>query len=228
MKMTLTTRRERRQQQRRQEQRRANRGGGGRPSGGISQLWIALGVVAVVIGLIVVGRAAGVFDPPAASSIDPNASEYDPAGQTMGTHQQDAGNEHVNSPNRVVYPAVPPTSGQHWGSPAAPAPWGVKTQWLPWEVTTHNLEHGGIVIMYASDLATSDVELLRGLVRQLNTAGYSKTILEPWPEMPRESKVILTAWNWILRLPSIDQAQIIKFTRAHHAGAGEAPEANVP
>jgi hypothetical protein len=228
MKMTVTSRRERRQQQRRQEQRRASGGGGGsRSGGGISQLWIAAAVVAVVIGLVIVGRAAGVFDPPATSNVDPNSSEYDVAGQTIGTHQQDLGNEHVASGQRVVYPSLPPTSGQHWPSPAAPAPWGIKTAWLQWEVTTHNLEHGGIVIMYGPDLSTDDVNLLRTLVRQLNAAGYPKIILEPWSEMPKESKVILTAWNWILKLPAIDQAQIIKFTRAHHGGAGEAPEANV-
>ena len=74
---------------------------------------------------------------------------------------------------------------------------------------------------------TDDVTLLRGVVRQLNTAGYGKIVLEPWPDMPKESKVILTAWNWILRLPTLDHTQIIKFTRAHHGGAGEAPESTV-
>lgn len=228
MKMSVTTRRERRQQQRRQEQRRASGGGGGsRSGGGINQLWIVAAVVAVVIGLVIVGRAAGVFDPPATTSVDPNSSQYDVAGQTIGTHQQDLGNEHVPSGQRVVYPSFPPTSGQHWPSPAAPAPWGIKTAWLQWEVTTHNLEHGGIVIMYGSDLSTDDVNVLRSLVRQLNAAGYPKILLEPWPDMPKDSKVILTAWNWMLKLPGIDQTQIIKFTRAHHGGAGEAPEANI-
>ena len=140
----------------------------------------------------------------------------------------DLGNAHVSSGTRVDYPSLPPTSGQHWAQPQAPAPWGIKTAWLPWEVTTHNLEHGGIVMIYAASLAGSDVDFVRGIVRQLNTAGYGKIILEPWPDMPKDQKVILTAWNWIMRLPTIDQTQIIKFTRAHAAGAGEAPEANTP
>ena len=226
--MTVTSRRERRQQQRRQEQRRASSGGGSKPRrGGISQLWIIAGVVVLVVALILIGRAAGVFEPPVASNIDPNATAYDVAGQTIGTHMEDLGNAHVPAAQTVSYPSLPPTSGQHWAAPQAPAPWGVKTQWLPWEVTTHNLEHGGIVIIYSSSLSTDDVTLIRGVVRQLNTAGYGKIILEPWPDMPKESKVILTAWNWILRLPTIDQTQIIKFTRAHHGGAGEAPESTV-
>ncbi|HUQ42065.1 MAG TPA: DUF3105 domain-containing protein [Candidatus Limnocylindrales bacterium] len=226
--MTVSSRRERRQQQRRQQQRRESRGSGGAgPRRGISQLWIILGVVAIVTALVLIGRAAGVFDPPVASNIDPNASAYDVAGQTIGEHREDLGNAHVPTGQKVDYPSIPPTSGQHWAQPAAPAPWGVKTSWLQWEVTTHNLEHGGIVLLYASDLSSDDVTLLRGVVRQLNTSGYTKIVLEPWPDMPKDSKVIATAWNWILRLPTLDQTQIIKFTRAHHGGAGEAPESGV-
>jgi hypothetical protein len=225
--MTVSTRRERRQQRRREEQRRPTGGGGGPRTGGIQQRWIALGVVIVVVALILGARAAGVFDPPVASNIDPNASQYDVAGQTIGEHKADIGATHVTTGQKVNYPSLPPTSGDHWAAPAAPAPWGVKTSWLPWEVSTHNLEHGGIVILYASDLTTDQVTFLRGVVRQLNVAGYGKIVLEPWPDMPKESKVILTAWNWILRLPNVDQTQIVKFTRAHHGGAGEAPEANV-
>lgn len=228
MKMTVTTRRERRQQQRRQEQRRASSGGGGGRSGGISQLWIALGVIAVVIALFVIARSAGVFDPPKASNIDANSSQYDVSGQTIGTHQEDQSNAHVPAGQKVNYPSLPPTSGSHWPAPAAPAPWGIKTAVLPFEVTTHNLEHGGIVMLYSGDMASGDVEILRGVARQLTASGFPKIILEPWPDMPKDSKVILTAWNWILKLPTIDQTQIIKFTRAHHGTSGEAPEASTP
>jgi hypothetical protein len=225
--MTVSTRRERRQQQRRQEQRRPTGGGSAPRGGGIQQRWIVLGVVVVVIALILGARAAGVFDPPAASNIDPTASQFDVSGQTIGEHRDPLSANHVPAGQMVAYPSLPPTSGDHWAAPAAPAPWGVKTSWLPWEVSTHNLEHGGIVIMYSPDLTTDQVTFVRGVVRQLNTAGYGKIVLEPWPDMPKESKVILTAWNWILRLPNVDQTQIVKFTRAHHGGAGEAPEANV-
>ena len=225
--MTVTTRRERRQQQRRQEQRRATSGGGGGGSRGISQVWIVLGVVVGLIALVLIARAAGVFDPPTASNIDASSSQYDVTGQTIGTHQQDLSNAHVPAGQTVTYPSLPPTSGSHWAQPAGPAPWGVKTAWLPFEVTTHNLEHGGIVVLYSPDISSDDVTFLRGVVRQLNTAGYPKIILEPWPAMAKDSKVILTAWNWILKLPTIDSVQIIKFTRAHHGSAGEAPEATI-
>ncbi len=223
--MTATTRRERRQQQRRQEQRRSSGSGGGGGSRGISQIWIVAGVVVAVVALILIGRAAGVFEPPA-KAVDVSSNQFDTAGQTIGVHQDEIGKGHVNAGQAVAYPSLPPTSGDHWSqSGVAPAPWGVKTAWLPFEVTTHNLEHGGIVVLYASDLTGAQVDTLRGLVRDLGTAGFPKIILEPWPGM-KDSKVILTSWNWILKLPGIDQTQIVKFVRAHHASP-EAPEPDV-
>lgn len=220
--MTVTTRRERRQQQRRKEQRRATGGGGSR---GLSGLWIGVIVVAALIAIVLIARQLGVLEAPSsANTIDVNA--VDVSG-TVGEKQPDLGNAHVASGSRVNYPSLPPTSGEHWPAPAAPAPWGIKTTTLPFEVSTHNLEHGGVVIYYAADTPSAQVEQMRALVRSLQTAGLNKLILEPWADMPKDSKVILTAWDWILKLPAFDQVQFVKFVRQHHAGP-DAPEASVP
>ena len=228
MQMTVTTRRERRQQQR-QQQRRSTGSGGGSRSGGISQLWIIVGVVAVVVALILIARAAGVFDAPGTSTtFDVNDPRFNTAGESIGTHQDEVSKFHVPTGQKVDFPSLPPTSGDHWSqNGVAPAPWGVKTSWLPFEVTTHNLEHGGIVILYGPDVTNDQINTLRTYVRQLQSAGFPKIVLEPWPDMPKESKVILTAWNWIMKLQGIDQVAIVKFTKAHHASS-EAPEPNVP
>lgn len=222
MKMTVTTRRERRQQQRRQQQRRASGGGGGR-SRGISQVWIVVGIVVAIVALILVGRAAGVFEAPAQPKVDPNI--VDASGPTLGTHQDEIGKAHIPSGQRANYTqGLPPTSGEHWSDTAAPAPWGIKTAWLQFEVTTHNLEHGGIVIMYNA-LTPQQVTDLQALVRSLGTSGFNKIVLEPWPDM-KDAKITLTAWNWILRLQSPDDTSVVKFVRQHYDG--EAPERGVP
>jgi hypothetical protein len=225
--MTVTTRRERRQQQR-QQQRRSS-GGGGSRSGGISQVWIIVGVVVVAVGLILVARATGVFDAPSSStSFDINDPRFDTGGQAIGEHRDEVSKFHVTTGQKVDYPSLPPTSGDHWSQTGvAPAPWGVKTSWLPFEVTTHNLEHGGIVILYGPDVTSDQVNSLRTYVRQLQASGFPKIVLEPWPDMPKDSKVVLTAWNWIMKLPGIDQISVVKFTKAHHASS-ESPEPNVP
>ena len=225
--MTVTTRRERRQQER-QQQRRSS-GGGGSRSGGISQVWIVVGVVAIAVALILIARATGVFNAPSNdTTFDINDAKYNTAGQAIGEHKDEVSKFHVPTGQKVDYPSLPPTSGDHWSqNGVAPAPWGVKTSVLPFETTTHNLEHGGVVIMYGPDVTTDQVNTLRLYVRQLQSSGFPKMVLEPWPDMPKDSKVILTAWNWIMKLPGIDQISIVKFTKAHHASS-EAPEPTVP
>jgi hypothetical protein len=218
--MTVTTRRERRQQQRRKEQRRSTGSGGG--SGGVSQMWIAIGVVIGLVALVLVARAAGVFEPPATSNTDINA--VDASGPTLGQHMDDLGNAHVPSGQSGSYTSLPPTSGEHWASPAGPAPWGIKSTWLRFEVTTHNLEHGGIVIVYR-DLTNDQLQQLQSLVRDLGSNGFNKIILEPYPEL-KDAKIALTAWNWILKLQAPDDASVVKFVRQHYDG--EAPEKGVP
>ena len=217
--MTVTTRRERRERERSRPQRRKAGGGGPAPRR-IGQGWIVAGVVAAVAGLIILGRALGAFDAPPAP-IDVNASEFDPAGQVVGTKVDSLGNNHIPTGQRATYNTVPPTSGEHYSAPAAPAPWGIKDTTLPNEVTTHNLEHGGVVIAY-NNLTTAELDQLKSVVRQLLSGGFPKIILEPYPDL-KDAKVALTAWQWIHKLQSVDETQIVRFFRAHYDPV-EAPE----
>ncbi len=219
--MTVTTRRERRQKQKRQQQRR--RGSSGTNSGRL----LTAGVVAGLVLLVVLGlAAAGVFDP-APAKFDINDPAYGTAGQTIGTRVADLGKTHIPVGQKAAYNSVPPTSGEHWSSssPAAPAPWGVKDAMLPNEVTVHNLEHGGIVIAY-NGLTDDQAQALKSIVRTLSNNTYRKIILEPYPPLT-DAKIALTAWDWILKLDSVDQTQVVKFVRAHYQGS-DAPEATIP
>jgi hypothetical protein len=221
--MTVTTRKERRERERtRQQRRRSGGGGGGSAPRRIGQGWIVLGVIVGLVALILVARSLGAFDPPPAP-IDVNSSEFDTAGQTVGTKLDSLGNAHVPQGERVTnYNSVPPTSGQHWPSPT---PWGIKDATLPNEVTVHNLEHGGIVIAY-NNLSSSELEQLKSLVRQLQAGGFPKVIVEPYPDL-KDAKVALTAWTWLYKLPTVDQTQIVRFFRAHYDPI-EAPERGLP
>jgi Protein of unknown function (DUF3105) len=172
-------------------------------------------------------RAAGVFEP-AAAAFDLNSSEFQvPSGVTIGTQEPLLSPEHIPPPQKGNYNTVPPTSGQHWSStnPAAPAPWGIKDTNLPNEVTTHNLEHGGIVIAY-NGLTPAETDQLKGIVRTLMNGTYRKIILEPYPALT-DSKIALTSWGWLLKLQNVDQIQIVQFTRQHYSDPNFAPEWNV-
>jgi hypothetical protein len=222
--MTVTTRRDRRERERTKQQRRRSGGGSPAPRRRLGQGWIALGVVVAFVALVLIARALGAFDPPA-PPIDVNSQQFDTSGQTVGTKIEALPAEHIPTGQTGNYNSVPPTSGQHYQQPAAPAPWGIKDVNLPNEVTTHNLEHGGIVIAY-NNLTTTEVDQLKTIVKNLMSSGFPKVILEPYPKL-NDAKVALTAWSWLYKLPSVDQTQIVRFFRAHYEPI-EAPERSTP
>jgi hypothetical protein len=222
--MTTELRRDRREKQKRQKQRQQQQRRRG--SGGITNQLVIGGFVIAAIALALFGlSAAGVFQPPAAA-IDINSADFQvPSGTTIGTKQQLQDAQHLPTGQSGSYNTVPPTSGQHWNQAGvAPAPWGIKDSNLPNEVTTHNLEHGGIVIGY-NNLTPAETDQLKSIVRALMNGTYRKIILEPYPLT--DAKVALTSWGWLLKLSSVDQIQIVQFTRAHYADPS-LPEANVP
>jgi hypothetical protein len=222
--MATELRRDRREKQKRQRQRQQQQRR--RSSGGITNQLVMGGFVLGAIVLAVLGlRAAGVFEP-AAAAIDINSADFQiPAGTTIGTQQPLQAAEHITPPQRGSYNTVPPTSGQHYNQAGvAPAPWGIKDSTLQNEVTTHNLEHGGIVIGY-NNLTPAETDQLKSIVRSLMNGTYRKIILEPYPLT--DAKVALTSWGWLLKLPNVDQIQIVQFTRAHYSDPNFAPEWNV-
>jgi len=127
----------------------------------------------------------------------------------------------MDSPSATTRP--PPTSGSHWQTPAS---WGIKDAQEQNERTTHNLEHGGIVIAYSPTLTAEDVTKLRSLARGLMNSSFRKIILEPYQQLS-DAKIAVTAWTWILKLPAYDETQITKFVRAHYQSS-DAPEPNGP
>jgi Protein of unknown function (DUF3105) len=222
--MTTELRRDRREKQKRQRQRQQQKR---RSSGGISsQIVVGIFVLGAIALAILGARAAGIFEP-AAAAFDLNSSEFQvPAGSTIGTQEPLLQPEHIVPPAKGNYNTVPPTSGQHWNQAGlAPATWGIKDSNLPNEVTTHNLEHGGVVIAY-NNLTPTETDQLKGIVRTLMNGTYRKIILEPYPALT-DSKIALTSWGWLLKLQNVDQIQIVQFTRAHYSDPNFAPEWNV-
>lgn len=225
--MAIGTRRDRREKQKRQRQRQQGPQRH-RSSGGLaSQLLIGGAIVGAIVLAVFGLRAAGVFEPPA-KPLDVNSSEFQvQPGVTIGTLQPDEGNAHVPQGQKVSYGTVPPTSGSHCctNGVGAPAPWGIKDAMLPNEVTTHNLEHGGIVIAY-NNLTPAETDQLKSIVRVLTGGTYRKIILEPYPPLG-DAKVALTSWRWLLKLQSVEQIQVVQFVRSHYADPNYAPEANI-
>lgn len=214
--MTMQSRRDRRQQDRRAR--------GGRPTPGASRGarpgWIVPAAVAVLAIAAVFGlRAAGVFDP--VRKIDASDSRFAPAG-IVGTQHPEESKDHVPDGQTVRYKMSPPASGSHW---ATPLPWGSYDSPQPLERTVHNLEHGGIVVLY-NGLTSDQVAQLKSTVSSLRSGQYRKIVLAP-SNVFSDAKIAVSAWTWQLKLDTVDETPIIQFVRAHYDGP-DAPEPGVP
>jgi hypothetical protein len=115
------------------------------------------------------------------------------------------------------YNSNPPTSGPHVGNTA---PAGISPQPLPDELTTHNLEHGFVIIHYRQDLDQAAVERLTALMRQLQRESPC-IVMVPRPTDKLDVAVAVTAWTRLLKLQTVDEAAIRSFFEAR---VGRGPE----
>lgn len=127
------------------------------------------------------------------------------------------GADHVEGP--VDYPDYPPTSGDH---DACWAEWGAHAEAVPAENWVHNLEHGGVVVLYgtgADGVAAdpADVEAASAWVARLPEG---RALLTP-AEAPMTYAWALVSWQHRLQLGCWDEATAAAF---FDANAGNAPE----
>jgi hypothetical protein len=81
--------------------------------------------------------------------------------------------------------SFPPTSGPHYGQSVI---WGAYDEPVRLAQAVHNLEHGGIVMYYGSDVPDEEITKLRTFYRSDPTA----MLLSPLPRLG--DKIALTAW----------------------------------
>jgi hypothetical protein len=137
---------------------------------------------------------------------------------------------HVPEPQRVSYLAEPPPSGPHW---PCWAPWGVShaATALDAERFVHNLEHGGVVLLYgcAPDAGLVDGGSCAAMAGPLAAyandggprapAGDARYLVTARPQLRTAYAVI--AWGWRLELDALDAGVLDCFARTH---LGAAPE----
>lgn len=117
----------------------------------------------------------------------------------------------------VAYADYPPTSGDHDPCWAA---WGVHTDVVRAENWVHNLEHGGVVVLYDAAAADpADVEAATTFVAGLEEG---RALLTAAEEPLGEGWVwAAIAWQYRVRLGCWDEAAVLDFFGAH---VGRAPE----
>lgn len=131
------------------------------------------------------------------------------------------GQNHVAEGESVTYATNPPTSGNHWG---CWAPWGLANKVLRPERWVHNLEHGGVVLLYKCATSDGCPETRALLTKVFNGApdapgGGKRLIVTASSTLPK--KVGLTAWGWSYVTDTPTEANLLCFIRAHQ---GMGPE----
>jgi hypothetical protein len=138
------------------------------------------------------------------------AHAQEPAGP--GRKMPDRGQDHVPQGTAISYQEYPPTSGPHW---PVWAKWGMYTEPVPDEAFVHNLEHGGIVILYKC--ATPCPDVVRQLQETFQTLppskyGHVKVVVSPNGRI--KTRFALLAWTRLDEFDRFDRDRIVGFVRA--------------
>jgi len=121
-----------------------------------------------------------IWSPTAAPSVapaTPNASGEVPSAPPIGYVQPDMGHLHVDQGTTVRFTNCPPASGKHYNAtgagPIAAGVYGPEDQTVPggW---LHNMEHGGLVLLYKCPGPACDDAGQQAL----------KNLYEEWPNSP--------------------------------------------
>lgn len=156
----------------------------------------ASGVIGLAVAVIVVFAAGGSGEAGNPKQVEAVLAK---AGCTLATQKATPSSQHIGKAGQVVtYATYPPVSGSH--HPAA-AIWGNYSQPVDPRQAVHNMEHGGVVVWYGTDVSPAERQQISDfydespngiLVSPLeSTAQYVK-----YPKHePLGTKIALTAWT---------------------------------
>jgi hypothetical protein len=169
-------------------------------------------VLFAVSGLVILGGVLGWVvvkgnDP----SGDPS-SAMRAAGCTFETYP-DQGRKHFASANQPFkYNSFPPTSGTH---DPVPAIFNAYEDPINERKLVHNLEHGGIVMQYGSEVPAGTVDKLR----EFYLSSPNGMVLAPLPRLG--DKIALTAWTHLSSCSNFDEGAFKTFRDAYRAKGPE-------
>jgi uncharacterized protein DUF3105 len=179
---------------------------------------LALAVLALLA--VTVGALAGCGRPSGAANGDGGSGAAVLACGAGIDSPPSEGATHVAEPTAIAYVANPPASGPHW--PMWQEPWGAYPMELPRERWVHNLEHGGIVLLYNCPEGCPDVvTALEGLRNQTPPDVFMTQRLLITPDSAMPHRVAAVAWLWRWQGESVDAATLRCFIDARYDRAPE-------
>ena len=167
-------------------------------------------VAVVIIAVLVIGSfglTALPFGSGGVASTGDNRQYVDGIGvqQELMPTGSDGLGLHVPDSQSVVYNTVPPTSGDHWRTPAR---CGFYPDGTPDEQIVHNLEHGNIVVSYN----LTDPAQIDQLTEVVDGIGFADLwgITRFYDQIP-EGQVALTTWGVLDIMEGVDRDRIRAF-----------------
>ena len=121
---------------------------------------------------------------------------------------------HVPEGQRVEYQDAPPTSGEHWPTPAR---CGFYTESLPDERIVHNMEHGNVVVSYnfANPALTTSLREALEDVDEFEDWGIAR----PYAKIP-VGQVALSTWGMLHTMDGVNPGEIELFFEAFAGALG--------
>jgi Protein of unknown function (DUF3105) len=174
--------------------------------GGVAGLALGFAVVAFALGMVGGGGKTDIKG--IRTALKSAGCTFQVAPALEGVHSiQDSGG---TSPK---WNTDPPTSGPHYGIPAI---FGIYNEELEMARVVHNLEHGGIYILYGKDVPDSTVDELRSFYESHKTG----TIMAPLNRLG--DKFALGAWvvdgetknGFLAKCKTFDEAAVSTFFRS--------------
>jgi uncharacterized protein DUF3105 len=154
-----------------------------------TRVWVIVaGVAGLVTGFVLVAAAFGfVGGGEGRTDVAGIRTALQAAGCTLTVAPALEGVHSITDPSKTspLWNTDPPTSGPHY---AVPAVFGIYEEELEMARVVHNLEHGGIYILYGKDVPASTVDQLRAFYDDHKTG----TIMAPLDRLG--DKFALGAW----------------------------------
>ncbi len=126
---------------------------------------------------------------------------------------------HIAPPEAISYTDLPPTHGAHrpqW------AVWG-SYEFLPPQRWIHNLEHGGVALLYHPCAPPEIIEELKTLAQGVPEAndggGPFRWVLTPFADLP--STIAVVTWGKVHQAECVREEEILEFVEANYRQAPE-------
>ncbi|MDQ6709785.1 MAG: DUF3105 domain-containing protein [Candidatus Dormibacteraeota bacterium] len=175
------------------------------------------GVVVLALAIIVVAQILN----HASQVASANHIKFRAVATLVGQQVKDEGRNHIDPSTTATYALYPPSSGPHYNAQGiAPVTWRTIGTLAEGQYI-HNLEHGGIVVLYNCPSGSDCTSLRNQLENYVNNLvpvepqfNEMKIVLSPYSR-GMQKKIALVAWDYVQFLDTYDQNAITTFYESH-------------